>query len=223
MNFYLPRNEGGFVLVLCLIMLVVLTLMGIVGTRTSTIELLISGNEKVRTQTFYQADGATQAGIELVELNVSCPLGFTGAGAGLNSSDPSTSFPIFGVDVFDSAFALDEGMDDIAHDAGITGVTVDLAEMPSLAARSLRIPGDRANPDAPPTTNLAIFGDTVLSTGSAIQLASGYEGKGKGAAGGGAFIAYQIHAQQRGLANAESIVRLDWQHMIGTENENCAY
>ena len=70
--------------------------------------------------------------------------------------------------------------------------------------------------------NLSIFGNTVLSTGSAIQLAQGYEGKGKGAAGGGAYIAYEIHAQHNGATNSEAVVRLDWNHLIGFEGE-CKY
>ncbi len=225
MNNYRPQNEDGFVLVICLVMLVVLSLMGIVGTRTTSIELAISGNDKVNKQTFFQADGATEVGIELVELNISCPTGFTKAGAGFNSNDPASasSYSIHGVDIFDANFALDEGMNDIANDAGVVGATVEIGEMPSPSARTLSIQANKLNLNSGAITNLAIFGDTVLSTGSAVQLAQGYEGKGKGAAGGGAYIAYQIHAQHQGVTNSESIVRLDWDHLIGTEGDTCQY
>lgn len=215
MTFYFPKKDDGFILVVCMVMLVLLTLMGIVGTRTTTIELLVSGNEKVDQQGFYRADGDTEVGIELVELNVSCPTGFKTTPGAFNSNDPGTSFSIYGVDVFDANFALDEVADDMPR----TGGALALADYPSTSARTLRVADDQANPDTPPTTNLAIFGVTDYAAGAAIQLAQGYEGKGKGAAGGGAYINYEIHAQHQGLTNSQSIVRLDWLHVIGTESE----
>lgn len=60
-------NEQGFVLITSLLMLVVLMIIGIAATNTTTIELQISGNDKAAKQTFYQADGGTQVGAELVE------------------------------------------------------------------------------------------------------------------------------------------------------------
>ena len=63
-------NENGFVLITSLMMLVVLMIIGIAATNTTTIELRISGNDKVTKQTFYQAEGGTQAGVELVEDNI---------------------------------------------------------------------------------------------------------------------------------------------------------
>ncbi len=225
MNFSRNNNEDGFVLVVTLVILVMLTLLGLAGTRTTTTEIKISGNDKLAKQTFYQADGATEAGIEMIELNVACPLGFAKAGTGFDDDDPSTSFSIYGVDIFDSTFMFDDNIDQIAFDSGsaYVGTAVALAEMPSIDARTLRITATPMNPDAPPTTNLAIFGVPALSTGSAILLAAGYEGRAKAAAALGAFINYAIHSQHRELANAESIVRLDWQHLIGTEGAVCQY
>lgn len=218
------NNEEGFVLVLSLLMLVLLTIIGIAATRTTTVELNIAGNGKVGKQTFYQADGATEIGAELVEQNIACAVGFETAPGGLDNNDPTTFFSIGGVDVFDDSFAFDESMGDIAHAAGTMAGTPaqNLAQLPALNVRSLRIPGDRVNRDAIPVTNVAVWGQTLLATGSAIQLAQGYEGKGKGAAAGGAYIAYQIHAQHLGLTNSASIVRLDWHHLIGFEG-NCTY
>lgn len=61
------KNERGFVLITSLLMLVVLMIIGIAATNTTTIELQISGNDKAAKQTFYQADGGSQVGAELVE------------------------------------------------------------------------------------------------------------------------------------------------------------
>lgn len=61
------KNERGFVLIVSLLMLVVLMIIGIAATNTTTIELQISGNDKVAKQTFYQADSGTEVGIRVVE------------------------------------------------------------------------------------------------------------------------------------------------------------
>ncbi|UCD90087.1 MAG: hypothetical protein JSW04_01205, partial [Desulfobacterales bacterium] len=55
------------------------------------------------------------------------------------------------------------------------------------------------------------------STGSAIQMVSGYEGKGKSVGSGGAFLLYEINSQHVGIANSESIIQIHWRHMLGSE------
>lgn len=50
------NNEHGFVLVTSLLMLTILMIIGIAATNTTTIELQISGNDKLAKQTFYQAE-----------------------------------------------------------------------------------------------------------------------------------------------------------------------
>lgn len=71
-------------------------------------------------------------------------------------------------------------------------------------------------------TNLTVGGNTALSTGGAIQMAAGYEGKGKAAAAGGAHIAYDIMSGHIGPFNSRSVVRLQWRHTIGQEGA-CLY
>lgn len=73
-----------------------------------------------------------------------------------------------------------------------------------------------------PHTNIAVGGNTALSTGGAIQMAAGYEGKGKGAAAGGAHIAYDIVSGHVGSFNSRAMVRLQWRHVIGQEGP-CLY
>jgi hypothetical protein len=65
-----------------------------------------------------------------------------------------------------------------------------------------------------PHTNIKVVGNTTLSTGSAVQLIAGYEGKGKGAAGGGAWITYDIRAERRNVRNTAVTVRLGWRHVL---------
>jgi hypothetical protein len=210
-QFYFPREKGsGFILIVSLVVLMLLTIIGISATRFTSVELQIAGNDKVHKSTFYQADGGSEVGILMVEENVSCPTGFNAPV--LSNNDPGTFLNLQGVQVADSNFAYDEGFGDIP------GSPASIADLPSDTARSIRIPFDMASAtDASPHTNIAIFGDTQLAAGSAIQMAAGYDGKGKGAGASGAFIAYDIHSQHLGVQSSETVLRVEWKHLIGQE------
>ena len=73
-----------------------------------------------------------------------------------------------------------------------------------------------------PHTNMTVGGNTALSTGGAIQMAAGYEGKGKASAAGGAHIAYDIVSGHVGTFNSQAMVRLQWRHVVGQEGP-CLY
>jgi Tfp pilus assembly protein PilX len=60
------NNEQGFVLVASLMMLMVLMIIGIAATNTTTLELQISGNDKLAKQTFYQAEGVVAEAVRVV-------------------------------------------------------------------------------------------------------------------------------------------------------------
>ena len=51
------RNEEGSVIIIAFILLVVLTLIGVLATRTSTIDIQIASNEIPYQQNFYVAEG----------------------------------------------------------------------------------------------------------------------------------------------------------------------
>ncbi|MBN1102586.1 MAG: pilus assembly PilX N-terminal domain-containing protein [Deltaproteobacteria bacterium] len=62
---------------------------------------------------------------------------------------------------------------------------------------------------------LRIWGNTQLSTGGAIQLIAGYEGKGKGASGSGAYMVHNINSEARQVAaGSGATVAVMWRHMI---------
>ncbi|MFC1837405.1 hypothetical protein ACFLYW_01830, partial [Thermodesulfobacteriota bacterium] len=56
---------------------------------------------------------------------------------------------------------------------------------------------------------------TRFSTGSAIQMAAGYEGLGKGSAGGGASIIYDVYAMRYGERNSAALHYIQWIHKLG--------
>lgn len=188
-------NKRGSALVVALLMLVVLTLIGISATTTTTFELQIAGNDKLFKKAFYAADGATEMGGELIEQNIEdrdWELGDDGV------NPPSAANPLNRGNVSVESvnpYMNRDPMDGIPSDSNRDAV------YPRAAT-------------APPLTNIKAVGNTTLSTGSAVQLIAGYEGKGKGAAGGGAWITYDVRAQRRGLRNTEVRIRLGWRHVL---------
>jgi Tfp pilus assembly protein PilX len=187
------RDERGNALVVALLMLVVLTLLGIAALSTSTVELQISGNDKVTKKAFYSADGGTEMASELLEQNI-------------EDRDwiASVSSPklVGNVSVVTTNFYLNQPVN--TPDA-----------IPSDTNRDAIYPRDATN--TVPHTNIKVRGRTTLSNGSAIQLAAGYEGKGKGAAGGGAWIMYDVRAQYldpRGNRNTQATIDLGWRHVM---------
>jgi Tfp pilus assembly protein PilX len=176
------KEDDGYVLVVALILLVLLTVIGISASRTSEIDLQIAGNEKFQKMAFYAADGGTEAGIELLEQNIelrgfsAVPVGSAPQGDGnllfyRNTNSGNTTPASSNFDV----------------------------QIPNVAS------GD---------VYLRTYGNTQLSTGSALQIAAGYEGKGKALGGGGAFVVYDIRSFAQGPSNSQSRVKLRWRHII---------
>lgn len=196
--FSLLNNERGTALIVALLMLVVLTLLGIAATTTSTVELQISGNDKLYKRSFFAADGGTAVGSELIEQSI-------------EERDWTDDLTKGNVGIMNGDFYLnrdtDVGIDPIPSDTNQDAVIplsaiVDPTASPFVLDTSV------------PRTNLKIVGNSQLSTGSAVQLASGYEGKGKGAGGGGAWIIFDVRAQHRDVRDSAVMVRLGWRHVM---------
>ncbi len=60
----MKSNEDGFVLVLGLIFLVILSLLAVAGVRMTSTELKIAGNERVAKVNFYTAEAAAFEGVQ---------------------------------------------------------------------------------------------------------------------------------------------------------------
>lgn len=182
------NNEEGFVLVLALVMLTVLMIIGIAATDTTTLELQISGNDKVAKQTFYHADAGTQIGIELVEDCIDKVEFTTDTVGSVHINAPTlylneATTPIVWTPV-DGDVDADDDVD---------------AYFPNAAA---------------PRTDLIFRGTTQITPGNAIQMVAGYEGKGKAAASGGATRIFDIRAHHYGLINSAAFVMITWNHRL---------
>ena len=205
-------NQHGSVINVALLILILIFLIGIGLNKISTTDIKIAGNMKTNTTTFYEADAGLDAASELVELNVVCPKGF---GDTKDDSDP-TPLPAGWVNiegsfmVTDNWFWLRETADEPAgnpdqDDEGALDEDI-------VAYYPADYEGDQ-EPDRP-HTNISIGSRTRYARGSAIQMAAGYEGLGKGAAGGGGSIVFDIYATSYGERNSESHHYIQWVHLI---------
>jgi len=197
------NEEGGFVLVGAMLILLLLMLIGISASNTTTMEIHIAASDRVRKEAFSQADGGAQLAIRLVEESLGTSSGFTAVDADGVLVDPFN--PNNTVLLVDLTMAEDEGVPALPSD-----VARDAAYFPEGY--------DPALPNAP-HTNINVGGVTSATEGAGLQMVAGYEGKGKGTAGGGGNILYTIYSQHLGKAESESVVQVDWRHVIGLELE----
>ncbi|MCP4690814.1 MAG: hypothetical protein GY859_22365 [Desulfobacterales bacterium] len=205
-----PGDERGYVMIVALLILALLTIIGVSSRKNSTTELMIATNEQTHKITFFEAEGGTELASELLEQNISCPNGF-----------PAPE----GQDFELTAGMGDEVMTVVVPEPSLAFWRFLEADAPSDQTRDIRIfhrPTFYTSEEARSRTNITVGGITSQSRGAALQIAAGYEGKGKGAAGGGANILYTINSQHLGASNAESIVRIKWRHNIGQEGD-CLY
>lgn len=244
----LYNNEEGFVLVTGLLILVVLTMLGIAATKNTSIELQIAGNDRLHKETFYQAEAGAILGSELLEQNFNCATGFdsTGNFSGqqyrnirgyIRAWEQNDAFgnpnglaywrnpsPVD----YDEA-KLDPSDPDNYKNNLTTNIDLDgdgVSDALNLADASFPIQnldaGGNANNDQPNTGYLYMGGFTEMLPGGALQMAAGYEGKGKGSASGGVAKIIDIYSRFRGDLNSQAIVLLGWRHLIGSEG-SCNY
>jgi hypothetical protein len=191
-------QESGSAMTVALIILALLTIIGHVATRSTTNEVIIASNDTRFKEAFYIADGSTELSSELLEQNIACPTGFNN----LSRGNPGL------IEVVTNDFWRNMAVP---------------ASTPSDVNRDFYISPDPANPLGPgyagndPRINVRLAGNTQFSTGSALQVAAGYEGKGKSTAAGGAILVYDQYTQHIGRFRTQSIVRVQWRHVIGTE------
>ena len=190
------NNADGWVTFAALLILGILTIIGTSSITTSNIEVKIATNDKVHKMAFYAADGGSELGTELLELNIACASGFANDNLVINN-----------ITVVDKDFWMQGNIDK----------PTDISDYSSNTDRDVQIDADSG-----PHTNLSIYGETAFGVGGAIEMAAGYEGKGKGAAGGCVSLLYEIYSQHLGLANSKSMVAIQWRHNIGSEG-TCMY
>lgn len=187
------RNEDGYVLVSGLVVLVMLTVIGITGTTTTSVELQIAANDKFGKMAFQLADGAAEVATELLEQNIEYR-GFSSSSVG-NTGAASIYY----------ADGTDNSLDFYANEEESTAS----ANVPTGGNYDIKVTSSGVG-DA----YTRVYGNAQLSTGSALQLSAGYEGKGKGIAGGGASVVYDVRSLAEGPSNSRARVLKRWRHVL---------
>lgn len=180
------RDENGSALIVALVLLVVLTLAGVIATKTSTTEIKIATNDRQHKIAFYDADGATELATELIEENIE-ETGFDNSTMGTGNL----------IEVTKLDFALNE---------------MDEATTPSDTNRDFYIPSGYAAQE--PHTNFKVGGEPQFGVGSGLEMAAAYEGRGKSAAQSGVKIIFDVVTQRVGTQNSGAIVRIQYRYVI---------
>jgi hypothetical protein len=195
-NSSLIKDEQGFVLVLTMAILVVLSLIGISATNLTEIELQIAGNDRVHKETFYRADAGTEIGMRLVYDNAVCDQ----VNDGFDATTGTTR--TFSKGATAGTFVVTDLVFSAKRAAGVN-ITSD----PRAVAY---YPPDNAGvSDAEPHTNLWFAGETKYSPGYGLQMISGYEGLGSSGISA-SHVEYDIISQHQGVLNSESVITLGW-------------
>jgi hypothetical protein len=210
-SYRLLNNQRGSVINVALLILVLIFLIGIGLHKISTTDIKIATNIKTATTTFYETEAGLEAVSELLEQNIACPTGFEdddGDGLATEWEEIEGTYMVTNTKFWRNEqddTGIPEGNPDPDSPAAIDDDII--AYMPA------DYEGDQ-EPDRP-HTNFSVGGDTRFSTGSAIQMAAGYEGLGKGAGAGGANIIYNIFAMRYGEDGSEALHMIQWIHKLG--------
>ncbi|MCP4022235.1 MAG: hypothetical protein GY729_10365 [Desulfobacteraceae bacterium] len=202
-NIFLVKNEQGSALVICMLVLTLLTIMGVAATRTTNLEIQISGNDKWAKVAFYGADGGAQAMIRLLEQNID------DAGFVLDGSAQNT-FTVGNMRGTVLNFYMNPTPTDICTNPIPTGSPSSI--LPSDNNRDVFMPVTAIS-NAGPRTNFRVGGPSAPRNGSNILMAAGYEADGFGMAGGGGQTRYNIGSQRADMSNSNAAIQVNWNHV----------
>jgi Tfp pilus assembly protein PilX len=177
-------NRNGSALIVSLVVLVALAIIGMIALQFSANEVRIAASDRNFKESFYAADGTMELASELLEQNIESVEGFAESVIGGK------------IAIVNSDFWTNEKSE---------GTT------PSDNNRDFFMPSDAAA--GQPRTNFKLGGTAGTTPGSAIQMAAGYEGRGKAAGQGGTHLVYRINAQHIGQNENEAVVRIEWRHV----------
>lgn len=190
------KNERGSALIIALLMVVLLSVIGLMSVRTSSVETRIAANDKLQKNAFHQAEGGLHVAKELIE-EVIVNLGWTDGHVEKNVKVIKGAF--------DSNVRMDTGTP-MATDAA-ADVTFPVLNSDGTAVTS-----------SSPHTNLMFGSSAQLATGSGIQMSAGYEGLAKSAAQGGSWKIYDIRSQYQD-GNSMARVKAQWLHVNVVTNQ----
>jgi len=168
------RSERGVILITVLLLLMVVTLAGILAIDTSTIDLQIATNVKQASLAFEGAEAGIDLSIPIIERT------------NFNSALIPSAFDVNGqAAILDTANLANEilGGDDNNSDTAEGSPDIKIPNLSPAGNYSMEVNVDIDRLYA------------VVLEGSSMEFASGYEGIGAGAAGGGIGVVYRLTSQ----------------------------
>jgi len=159
------NNERGAILITILLLMAIVTLIGIIAINTATVDIQISGQTKRSSMAFGGAEAGVDLAIPIIENTLA-----NGALPAMPSGYTynTTDSPDLVAEI--------QGDPSVSPSAFDTDITVS------------NLNGVRVDVDI---DRLYVY----VIPGSSLEFASGYEGTGAGAAGGGIGVLYRIDAQ----------------------------
>ena len=220
------NNSRGSVINVALLILILIFLVGLGLHKMSTTDVKISTNMKTQATTFYGAEAGLEAASELAELNALCT-GFSDTDTGIDGL-PTGWENIEGVlmvtdlDLWNNASnAIPTEVGDPAGFPDLAGALAGTYTLPDFI--DAYYPPDYDGSEEMEHTNISIGGETRFATGSAIQMAAGYEGLGRGSAVGGGNIVFDILVRRYGNERSTALHTIQWVHKIGVLGSICNY
>jgi len=212
MNKRTRLGEEGFILVWALLLMVVMLLLGVSGIGTSIFEAMMSGNEALHKQSFYEADGGTEVGVALLRNNIDCISGFS-------SNTLDGGIALYNHELVNGTLQVKDKKNFWMSNNDVDGIS-----QASYTNRDMYYPLS-AGPDDP-HTNIRINGVTQMTVGSSLEMTAGYKGRGKSLGADGASLVYQINTQRIGNRNSRQAIctryRVDSQYSTSPA-EDCYY
>lgn len=194
------RGQTGSALVIVMLVLMAVTAIGILALKTGTIDLDIAASDKCLKETWWATDGANQMSTELIERNIED----RGKGDAWENGEYG---PTGQVGIVKPDFWKNEEDSVCANN------------VPSATNRDVFVPGPGdpafgSEEYGKTIVSVKIYGATGYMPGAALDQSSGFDGRAKGAAGGGAQILYNIRGFGDGAGPCEARILQIWRHLI---------
>jgi len=175
------KNEKGTILITMLLLMVIVTLIGVIAINTATVDIQISGNLKRVSTASQGAEAGIDLSIPLIESTLAMgQLSISSATVSTTITFPSGSGTTAALDATDTVTLGTEitGGTDYHTDTSSSGADLSITNLNGVA---VSVDIDRMY--------------SYMIAGGSIEFASGYEGVGAGAAGGGTGVLYSVDSQ----------------------------
>ncbi|WP_136808423.1 PilX N-terminal domain-containing pilus assembly protein [Desulfosediminicola flagellatus] len=188
-------DERGFILVISLLILLIVSFLGIMATKSTITEIMISGNDRVHKQTFYQADGGTELAQHLLFQNQIC------LDSGNGFSKTAT--------IDENDVAILNGSILVSNLGFANSRPSDVAGSISDSTRFFTYYPDATIDDSAAHTNFLNTSRVIPLPGSSQAMISGYDRPGLSSTSGTAKL-FTIASQHHGQQNSESTLKVRW-------------